>query len=314
MGGPDRDPAGAPHRLEGPALDARLRRARPRTPTPASPPRPASARPSRPSGRTRRASRSRRSCSAAAAPAPCRWSPSPSTGSTAPSSVPRSRPRRPPRPPARSASCAATRSPCCRSAATTWATTWPTGSRSASRPPRRRQAAADLLRQLVPQGRRRQVAVAGLRREQPGAQVDRRPARGHASTGVRTPIGVLPAVDELDLDGLDVPAARPRAAAVGRRRGLEAGGGAHARVLRAVRRPPAAGHRRRAGRPRGAARRRARRPRVRRTHLPSAPRGVVSPPTGQDDRRHESRCGASTGPPCRSCPSRGATAAASPTR
>ena len=42
----------------------------------------------------------------------------------------------------------------------------------------RRQAAADLRRQLVPQGRERQVAVARLRRERPRPQVDRRPARG----------------------------------------------------------------------------------------------------------------------------------------
>ena len=38
------------------------------------------------------------------------------------------------------------------------------------------QAAADLLRQLVPQGRERQVRVARLRREQPRAEVDRRAA------------------------------------------------------------------------------------------------------------------------------------------
>ena len=38
------------------------------------------------------------------------------------------------------------------------------------------QAAAHLLRQLVPQGRARQVRLAGLRREQPRAEVDRRPA------------------------------------------------------------------------------------------------------------------------------------------
>ena len=36
------------------------------------------------------------------------------------------------------------------------------------------EAAADLLRQLVPQGRRRAVRLARLRREQPRAQVDRR--------------------------------------------------------------------------------------------------------------------------------------------
>ena len=47
---------------------------------------------------------------------------------------------------------------------------------------RRREAAEDLLRQLVPPRRRRRLPVAGLRREQPGAQVGRRahrrPGRG----------------------------------------------------------------------------------------------------------------------------------------
>ena len=52
MGGPDRGAPGPPHRLEGQRLDARVRRRRPPTPTPASPPRPRSARRSRRSGRT----------------------------------------------------------------------------------------------------------------------------------------------------------------------------------------------------------------------------------------------------------------------
>ena len=43
---------------------------------------------------------------------------------------------------------------------------------------RGRQAAADLLRQLVPQGRRRQVPLARLRREQPRARVGLPPLRG----------------------------------------------------------------------------------------------------------------------------------------
>ena len=88
----------------------------------------------------------------------------PSTGSTASSSARRWRPRRPPRPPAPSASCASTRSPCSRSAATTWPTTsahW----LAVGRARRRRQAPADLLGQLVPQGRGRALPVAGLRRE-----------------------------------------------------------------------------------------------------------------------------------------------------
>ncbi len=44
---------------------------------------------------------------------------------------------------------------------------------------RRGPAAQDLLRQLVPQGRRRQVRVARLRREQPGAEVGVRAGVGH---------------------------------------------------------------------------------------------------------------------------------------
>ena len=107
-----------------------------------------------------------------------------STGSTACSSA-RSWPRRrPPRPPARSATCAATRSRCCRSAATTWPTTSATGSRSAqATDPDKLPSSSG---QLVPQGRRRPVPVARLRREQPGAQVGlragRRRGRGREDT------------------------------------------------------------------------------------------------------------------------------------
>ena len=68
--------------------------------------------------------------------------------------------RRPRPPPAPSASCALTPSRCSRSAATTWPTTSPTGSRSARGGSR--EAAEDLLRQLVPQGRRRQLPLARI--------------------------------------------------------------------------------------------------------------------------------------------------------
>ena len=71
---------------------------------------------------------------------------------------------------------------------------------------RRRQAAAHLLRQLVPQGRRRQVPVARLRREQPRARVGVRPVRRARPRPVDTPIGRLPAPDALPTDGLDVTA------------------------------------------------------------------------------------------------------------
>ena len=50
-----------------------------------------------------------------------------------------------------------------------------------------RQAAEDLLRQLVPQGRRRQVRLARLRREHARAEVDHRPRRRHAPTAPSTP-------------------------------------------------------------------------------------------------------------------------------
>ncbi len=73
VGGPDRRAARAPDRLEGPGLDPGLGRARGAPQLPGSPPPPASARSSRRSGTTPRACRSRRSCSAAGAPAPCRW-------------------------------------------------------------------------------------------------------------------------------------------------------------------------------------------------------------------------------------------------
>ena len=48
---------------------------------------------------------------------------------------------------------------------------------------RRGQAAEDLLRQLVPPRRRRRLPVAGLRREQPGAEVGHRAPRGPGRRG-----------------------------------------------------------------------------------------------------------------------------------
>ena len=80
-------------------------------------------------------------------------------------------------------SCAATRSRCCRSAATTWATTSRTGCKVGAQR-EAREAAADLLRELVPAGRQGQVPVAGLRREQPRAQVGLR-ARDRRRRGRR---------------------------------------------------------------------------------------------------------------------------------
>ena len=73
VGGADRRAPGAPDRLAGQRLDARLGHARPRTPTPGSRWPRASARRSPRSGRTRPGCRSRPSCSAAAGPPRCRW-------------------------------------------------------------------------------------------------------------------------------------------------------------------------------------------------------------------------------------------------
>ena len=55
-----------------------------------------------------------------------------------------------------------------------------------------RQAAAHLPGQLVPQGRRQPLPVAGLRREQPRAGVDRRALRGHGRAPSRRRSGSCP--------------------------------------------------------------------------------------------------------------------------
>jgi phosphoenolpyruvate carboxykinase (GTP) len=70
-----------------------------------------------------------------------------------------------------------------------------TGSTSA-RPPIPTSCREDLLGQLVPQGRRRLVPVAGLRREQPGAQVGVRAARWHRRRRLgRLVVGQVQAID-----------------------------------------------------------------------------------------------------------------------
>ena len=79
---------------------------------------------------------------------------------------------------------------------------WLRHRRGSTRP---RRPAEDLLRQLVPQGRRRQVPLARLRRELPGARVGLRPRRPTRPTAVETPIGARARrVDAIDTDGLDV--------------------------------------------------------------------------------------------------------------
>ena len=69
-------------------------------------------------------------------------------------------------------------------------------------PHRSRAVAEDLLRQLVPPRRRRHVPVAGFRRELPRPQMGAAAHRGHRRRR-RTPIGDVPSLDDLDLDGLD---------------------------------------------------------------------------------------------------------------
>ena len=100
----------------------------------------------------------------------------------------------------RSASCASTRWRCCRSAATTWPTTSRTGSRS-GQPRTPDEAAADLPRQLVPQGRGRQVPLARLRREQPRARVGLPPLRRRGRDRRDADRPACPAEGELNTEG-----------------------------------------------------------------------------------------------------------------
>ena len=109
------------------------------------------------------------------------WSHSP--GRTVSFSAHASRRRRPPRPRGTSASCATTRSQCCPSAATTWATTSGTGSRSAPTPTPPNYARIYYVNWFG-KDTDWQLAMAGIRREQPRAEMDhrtpRRPRRGGA--------------------------------------------------------------------------------------------------------------------------------------
>ena len=67
----------------------------------------------------------------------------------------------------------------------------------------RREAAEDLLRQLVPQGRRRQVRLAGLRREHARAEVDDRPRRRQRPAASSTRSAPARATSDLDWNGID---------------------------------------------------------------------------------------------------------------
>ena len=175
VGGDDRRAAGARDRLARQRLDPRLRRAgrpperalhHPGGAVPLRSPR---------SGRTPPACRSTPSSSAAAARPSCRWSPRRSTGSTASSSARRCRSRRPRRPPATVGKLRfdpMAMLPFCGYNMADYFGHWlKIGERDG------REAAEDLPRQLVPQGRRRQLPLARLRREQPRARVDLPPLR-----------------------------------------------------------------------------------------------------------------------------------------
>ena len=61
----------------------------------------------------------------------------------------------------------------------------------------------DLHGQLVPKGRRRQVHLARVRREQPRAGLDLQALRRRGGRS-ETPIGLVPSTDALDTEGLDL--------------------------------------------------------------------------------------------------------------
>ena len=113
------------------------------------------------------------------------------------------------------------------------------------RPARGRRPAEAVLGELVPQGRRRLVPLARLRREQPRAQVGRRAGR-RAPTTPSTPRSVeCRPPGSLDADGLDIDPDDDGRAPAGRRRLVASRGAAARGALRRHRRhaPPGAARR-----------------------------------------------------------------------
>ena len=96
------------------------------------------------------------------------------------------------------------------------------------------QAAEDLLRQLVPPRRRRPLPVAGLRREQPRAQVGHRAHRAPGRRPSRPRSASCRPPTDLDLDGLDVDAADVDRGAGRQRRRVARGDPADRGVVRPV--------------------------------------------------------------------------------
>ena len=101
-------------------------------------------------------------------------------------------------------------------------------------------AAEDLLRQLVPQGRRREVHLARLRREQPRPRVDLPPLQRRGRSSSRPPIGLVPAAGELNVEASTSPTRRWRSCSPSTpRRWPRAAAGRGA--SRQVRQPPGRG-------------------------------------------------------------------------